>query len=295
MKTVVTHSGKFHPDDVFAIATLQIVHGADNIKVIRSRDEGDIKAADIVVDVGLEYDVAKQRFDHHQSDPSLVRANKIPYAAFGLIWREYGAKICGDSEIADRLERHLVLPIDAGDNAVRLYDLKEYGVTPFELFNVINSFRPNNRDRQELYDSFMEAVDFARKLLLRLIKQTEAQIEADRYVESVYNSTEDKRMLIFDRSINRQAISRFPETLLIVYESSSEGAAKWRAETVPNENDAFSNRVLFPSNWAEDTSDTLENVSGIKGLVFCHKGRFLCSGLTEESVLAAAKQALEQK
>ena len=64
-KTVAVHDGNFHPDDVFAVATLSILLDG-KIGVIRTRDEGEINKADYVLDVGHIYDPAKNRFDHHQ-------------------------------------------------------------------------------------------------------------------------------------------------------------------------------------------------------------------------------------
>jgi hypothetical protein len=56
MKTVVTHNGKFHPDDVFAVATIMLVEGNENVTVVRTREKAVISGADWVVDVGGEYD-----------------------------------------------------------------------------------------------------------------------------------------------------------------------------------------------------------------------------------------------
>ena len=50
IKKVATHNGKFHADDVFAVATLSLVF-ASEIQVCRTRDEVTIATADIVVDV----------------------------------------------------------------------------------------------------------------------------------------------------------------------------------------------------------------------------------------------------
>ena len=47
---IVTHDGKFHADDVFAVATLLLVF--PGATVTRTRDEGLIKGADAAVDVG---------------------------------------------------------------------------------------------------------------------------------------------------------------------------------------------------------------------------------------------------
>jgi uncharacterized UPF0160 family protein len=63
MSTLVTHSGSFHQDELFAIATLMLVF--DDISVKRSREEKDIAEADFVVDVGGVFDPIKNRFDHH--------------------------------------------------------------------------------------------------------------------------------------------------------------------------------------------------------------------------------------
>ena len=68
--TLVTHNGKFHCDEVFAYAVLRQalgVHapGVDHT-LVRTRDPARIAAGDIVWDVGLLFDPAAQRFDHHQ-------------------------------------------------------------------------------------------------------------------------------------------------------------------------------------------------------------------------------------
>ncbi len=64
---IVTHNGKFHNDEVCAIALLRLSgQSCDNI--IRTRDGEVICKADYVVDVGGLYDPDFKRFDHHQKD-----------------------------------------------------------------------------------------------------------------------------------------------------------------------------------------------------------------------------------
>ena len=70
-----THAGKFHADDVFATALLQILR--PDIKITRGftvPDDFD----------GIVYDIGFGMFDHHQ-EPREYRANGVPYAAFGLL------------------------------------------------------------------------------------------------------------------------------------------------------------------------------------------------------------------
>ena len=72
-----THAGKFHADDVFATALLQILR--PDIKITR----GFVVPDDFD---GIVYDIGFGMFDHHQ-EPRETRPNGIPYAAFGLLWR----------------------------------------------------------------------------------------------------------------------------------------------------------------------------------------------------------------
>ncbi len=52
--TIATHNGNFHADDVFSIAALK--HIFPSFTLIRTRDLALIAKADIVIDVGGEYD-----------------------------------------------------------------------------------------------------------------------------------------------------------------------------------------------------------------------------------------------
>ena len=75
-----THAGKFHADDVFATALLQILR--PDIKITR----GFVVPDDFD---GIVYDIGFGMFDHHQ-EPRETRPNGIPYAAFGLLWQGLG-------------------------------------------------------------------------------------------------------------------------------------------------------------------------------------------------------------
>jgi uncharacterized UPF0160 family protein len=59
-----THSGTFHCDEVVALSMLRML--VPEFTLVRSRDDSELKAADIVVDVGGVFDSETMRFDHHQ-------------------------------------------------------------------------------------------------------------------------------------------------------------------------------------------------------------------------------------
>ena len=83
-----THAGKFHADDVFATALLQIVR--PDIKITR----GFVVPDDFD---GIVYDIGFGMFDHHQ-EPRETRPNGVPYAALGLLWRGLGPGLVGERQ-----------------------------------------------------------------------------------------------------------------------------------------------------------------------------------------------------
>lgn len=113
---IVTHNGRFHTDDLLAVSTL-LMKFPDS-ELVRSRDEKIIESADIVVDVGHIYDPEKLRFDHHQKNGAGEHHNGIPYASFGLVWKQFGEELCGSSDAMKIMEESIVMPVDAIDNGV---------------------------------------------------------------------------------------------------------------------------------------------------------------------------------
>ena len=96
-KTIATHNGSFHADDVFGVGVLMGVFPDHSL--VRTRDEARIAAADFAVDVGGEWDAARGRFDHHQRGFNGARAPwqahgleqpAVGYASAGLVWAAHG-------------------------------------------------------------------------------------------------------------------------------------------------------------------------------------------------------------
>lgn len=80
---ILTHSGKFHADEVFAIAALVKWRNISISDVIRTRDipttiEAMKDSNTYVIDTGGVYNKAKLNFDHHQ-DLSLSASNVLVY------------------------------------------------------------------------------------------------------------------------------------------------------------------------------------------------------------------------
>ena len=290
MIKIATHNGGFHTDDVFAVATLQLVHGTENVEIIRTRDEAVLTNADVVVDVGGVYDVETKRFDHHQIGGP-VRDNGIPYAAFGLVWREYGEAVTGSKEVADEIERALVLAVDAGDSGVSLYELKNSDIPPFELYQVTRSFLPEWGSVKNKDEAFFEAVTFARALLSRIIVKKQAEQKMKELIAETYKNTADKRVLVFDRAVSTGPCVEYPEVLLVVSPDESENG-QWIVSTVRKDYNTFAGRVRFPEAWGGLRDEELSAASGIADAVFCHKGGFIFVAGSKEGALEAVESIL---
>jgi len=191
--TIVTHNGSFHADDVFSIAALKSIF--PSFKLIRTRDGELIANADIVVDVGGEYNPDTGRFDHHQRGGAGERANGIPYSSFGLIWQQYGLTICqGNQDLANAVDAGLVSTIDAIDCG-HVEGVSE-GIS---LSQTISMFNPTWQEDSHFDSCFDEAVSFATRILTRFIASAAGGLNAKAIVAKAIEHAEDPRLIVLEK------------------------------------------------------------------------------------------------
>lgn len=292
MQKIVTHNGGFHADEVFAVATLQLFLGTQEVDIIRTRDESIIDEANWVVDVGGVYDESKNRFDHHQNGAP-VRENGIPYAAFGLVWKHVGEAVSGSAEVAAKIEEKLVLPIDAGDTGISLFTLNEKDVSPLTISGVVSLFCPMQGSGEDVDAAFIKMVNLAREIIEISIKRAKAKQEMKALVEEVYLLAENKKVLLFEHSTTSSLLIDYPEVLLMVNPSNPEINDNWSVVAVPVKKGSFETRISFPETWRGLLDDELAEVSGVTDAIFCHKNGFLFVSASKEGALEASKKCLE--
>ena len=297
MKTIVVHNGTFHPDDVCAAATLQLLleSQGETGTVIRTRDEVVIETADFVCDVGGIFDPAKNRFDHHQLGGAGVRANGIQYASFGLVWKTYGKDLSeGNQWVADFVDQKMVAAIDATDNGQPVADNRYEDAKPYEFTDVIFSLLPTWLEpatEDVLLEKFKEAVRFTKQVITREIKKATDIFSAESEVERIYTETIDKKLIVLDKYYPwKKKIQSFPEPLLCVFPNDIVGT--WIIYCVPEDMSAFTSRKLLPESWAGLRDDEFVQVTGVTDAVFCHRARFMAVAKSKEGALELAKQAL---
>ena len=291
---IITHNGKFHADDIFAVATLFLYFGEENCELVRTRDEEIIKTGDIVLDVGGIYDVSLKRFDHHQREGAGKHVDTdIPYSSFGLIWKEYGLKVVGgDEELWQKINRKLVMPIDAIDNGIDITDNKIQNVHPVTLHTIIGSFMPSfDQSENSNFDSrFIEVVDFSKKFLVREIESIKNKSRGEKLVQSIYNKQTDKRVLVLEHYMPFGFLAEEnPELIYVIYPSLENG---YMARALDEEGYIFESRKLFPESWGGKRDAELEKETGVMGSVFCHRNRYICGAKTKSAILKLVEISL---
>jgi len=286
---VIVHDGKFHCDDLFAVATLMLAEG--DMRVVRTRDESLIVQAEYVADVGGVYDPEKNRFDHHQKGGAGFHENGLLYASFGLVWKKYGEKLCGSMEVAKEVEEHLVSQIDADDNGVAIFT-PNGDVFPRSLQSFFYAYRPTWKENQLLFDrNFLRLIPVAKDFLKREIIRARDILEADAAILKAYNETPDKRFLLLDNNYPfEEALADKPEVLYVVRPRPN---GSWGVSVVPDGDNYYAHRKPLPEAWAGLRDADLVRVTGVPDAVFCHNARFLAVAKSKDGALALVHKALE--
>lgn len=277
---IVTHSGRFHADEIFAIVMIQMIESHD---VVRSRDPEIIVQGDIVLDVGGEYDHATRRYDHHQNSFTDKRETGIPYATAGLVWKHYGETILqkyGLSEQEDIqfalkwVDQKIVSDVDALDNGLFLESPRP---SVSMLVGMRNADSSEDDDVQRA--CFEDAIVFTEGIFERFVKtgvkQAFAQKEFAKYAVDLGNGiVELEKQVSF-----KEIIKSKPEITRVVYPKGEEGYG------------VFCNGQAnhLPEHVRGLREHDLQAVSKLEDAVFCHKTGFMAVLKSRESALAMAR------
>lgn len=294
---IATHDGSFHADEVFAIATLQLLddhEAGGGVEVIRTRDREEIRAADLRIDVGFRDDPSSGDFDHHQRGFDRARSNGVRYASFGLVWREFGARVCGgDGHVAAAVDATLVQSVDAADSGQRLSELVVDDVHPMTIGAVIGGLNPRWDETltpAEERVHFDEALELARGVLAREIAAVASARRAVRIVERAIEEAGDPRLveLAVNAPWKRALVPAAPKARFVIYPKRQ----GYGLEGVPKALGTFDLRHELPAEWAGLEGEDLVAVTGVADAVFCHAKRFLVVARSREGIGRLAELAL---
>jgi uncharacterized UPF0160 family protein len=290
---IVTHSGTFHADDVFAYSILRDAMNA--FEFVRTRDMALIDSADIVFDVGGVYEPPQGRYDHHMRDLPR-REDGTPYSSVGLIWRDYGRKalprlVPGIGEdmldsVWQDIDATFILTIDQADNGVAT-------ASQSHLALLVEAFNPTWDSGQSYDDAFLEAADFARGILVRACRQAHAEAQALSLVMAAARKARDARVIVLDRKLPwEKAVFEggLSDLLFVIY--PNEDLTAWYCRTIPPEPSSFGQRLSLPEAWRGLQETEFSKAAGIEDGVFCHPGGFICGARSQESAVRLAEKAI---
>ncbi|WP_420475429.1 MYG1 family protein [Noviherbaspirillum sp. ST9] len=307
---IATHSGKFHADDVWAVAVLDIVF--PGCTLLRTRDAEQIRAADFAVDVGGIWDPQSGRFDHHQKGFSGARQSGVVYASAGLVWRTHGARCVAllaqrhtGHALADEEAQQIAWAIDA--DLVQYLDMSDTGTARnapggYGLSAVVSGFNPTWLDEQDAgsvdaaeamrLKQFRRAMEFIVDVLVNQVKYRVGSMLALERVRKAQVLEEGRLLYVDNGALPWTAIVRneMPKVLFVISYGIADN--RYMLHTVPANPDTFEARADLPQAWAGLQGEELAAVTGVADAVFCHNNLFIAAARSYDGALEMARQAL---
>jgi uncharacterized UPF0160 family protein len=316
-KTLATHNGSFHADDVFGIGVLMGVFPLHTL--VRTRNTERIAAADFAVDVGGMWDAGAGRFDHHQRGFTGARSPRtvdgvqtagVGYASAGLVWTAYGDAYVGKlasrsgfdletqsvSEITQSIDQSLVQYLDIVDTGQGDVAPGVFGLSALMAqlnTNWMEEHGLNNEAKAQLQeDRFLEAVGIMRRFLDRAIVKKISQIRSRDIVRRAPTLLGGKVLHLQEGGMpwTRVVVDEMPEVLFVIYPDSD--GTQYQVKTVPVAAESFVARLDLPKSWAGLRDAELAAVTGVPDSVFCHLNLFIGGAKSLEGAFRLAELAL---
>lgn len=308
LPVLVTHSGKFHCDEVFAYAVLRFALGLQepgrDHSLVRTRAPELIEAGTVVWDVGSVFDAAAGRFDHHQRGAPL-RPDGTPFSSAGLVWQVYGERAVAAllppgnasfaAAIAAEIDESVVHRIDEIDNGVSMRGSVERDT--LGLATLIGDCNPSWDDPSASGPragdaAFLEATALAGSMLRRRVNALRSRHAAEALVLAAHATGADARVLVLDRGMPwKNAV--FTHALPVLFTVSPASNGNWMLDAVPPAPGSFDQLVPLPEAWAGLQGDALATESGVTDAVFVHLRRFVGAARSKEGAVQMVMAALD--
>ena len=310
-KTLITHNSVFHADEVMATAILSCFYNRSNVTILRTN-----KVDKYVNDENtIIYDIGFGKYDHHQKGGNGVRKNGVPYAACGLIWKDFGkdliAKTASNMDIEltyeevnkifEIIDTLIIQGIDANDNGYRAKNYVKPEVNHYNISNIVFSLNTISYDggvtssQQDF--NFISAVDICVKILIANIRKYADTIAAEKHLQKLIDSRENKRVLVLDKYIPwiKYVVENNDDIWYVVF-PSARNAGEYNMQAVQISVDSFDQRHPVPKEWWGGNTDTLPEITGVQGATFCHQSNgFLTAARGLEDMMKLASLAVEEK
>ena len=317
-KTIATHNGSFHADDVFGVAVLMGVFPRHTL--VRTRSSAAIEAADFAVDVGGLWDAASGRFDHHQRGFTGARAARVAadgsttpgvgYASAGLVWAAHGQAyvqaLASQSGYALEASATEAITATIDSTLVQYLDIVDTGqgdVAPgiFGLSALIAQINTNWMEESGLSvdqkaalqeQGFVQAMAITRQFLDRAIIKRISQVRSKDIVRQSPRLLGGRVLHLLEGGMpwTQVVLEEMPEVLFVIYPDSD--GSQYQLKTVPVEAGSFVAKRDLPQSWSGLREQELAAVTGVADSVFCHLNLFIGGARSLDGAIRMAELAL---
>ncbi|WCK53178.1 MYG1 family protein [Aneurinibacillus sp. Ricciae_BoGa-3] len=285
-----THNGPFHADEVFATAFLLNLY--EDAEIIRTRKEDILQTCDIV------YDVGRGKYDHHTRDKE-YRENEIPYAASGLIWRDFGREILRkegvddpavEEEFFNEVDEVFIQPLDALDNGINI----EKSMPILDIAYVVKLMNPAWDADESEEESFWKAVTFAKSVFYSYLNKLLSSHRAYPFIQRAFEAREVPEILILETGCPwGKALTSLDEQNKVLFVITPRDNGQFTVQGVRSEPGSFAVRKNFPDSWAGLEGEELERATHVPGSIFCHSGLWLAVADSLAGAVQLAKLAIQ--
>lgn len=284
---IITHAGVFHADEAMAIAIYSKACDLNVLRIYRTFSPVVNAPEDVLV-----IDIGGGSFDHHQKGGNGCRANGVPYASAGLVWRTFGLALV-NPEVWEIVDQELIQGIDAMDNG-QMPSLN-YPAEAFNISRIISQMNPTWDSYEPSDICFLRAVNFSTLVLQNCILNAKAKVKAASIVNKAIEQSEN-RIMVLDRYVPWQDYifsSSDPKAkdIAFVVFPSNRGGVNWQC--VPDAPNSFGQRKPVPKEWRGLRDGELQVATGVKDAIFCHPAGFIGSAQTLQGAIELALLALE--
>lgn len=291
---LITHNGKFHPDDVFS--TMFLSKMIDNPILYRAS----------VKDVpenhnAIMYDIGFGKFDHHGASARYRNNSNIKYCSFGLLWEEYGHKYLqsinaeDENKLFEVIEEKLIKQIDGIDNGLFPKIEAEYKL--LDLDQIIDLFNLSWEEKGDNSINFLAAVNMAETIFDNLIKREKANIKASKLVSEHINEVKDNILILpkfmpYQEAIFTSDNPKSKEIKVVILPSNRGG---YDIKPITINKDSKELLVNFPVSYRGMHDKELIEITGIPTARFVHASGFLASTENLNDAIELAKRAINNK
>ena len=293
---LITHGGVFQADDVMATVILEKVFG--DVTVCRVLEVPEKLNSNVIV-----YDIGGGKWDHHQKGGNGARKNGskigVPYAAAGLIWRDFGYEAIKKHfpntnlyEVWNSVDKMLIQGVDATDNGVNNTSSQE--VAAMSICQMISNYNPTWDDETDYDEAFLNACNIAREILWNIVKKSVSTCKAKKFVKEAIEQSSNHIMVLqhfvpWQRYLYLSTNPKAMDIWFVIY-PSLRGGYNWQTVTTD-----LKKRIPMkpvPEEWCGLKGKELQKITGVNTAIFCHDGGFVGSAKTIQDAIKMAQLAI---